>query len=206
MEMTRRHMFAAASAAAAMTFPHTALGGWEPASATPIPRSRSSIPASTGIACSTRRRAAGNRHALVRRAGLFRRRPLSDLERHPQQPASCAGTRPPARSASIASLPTTPTAMRRDRQGRLLTCEHDGAAGDAHRIRRHHHRAVPRSRASRSTRRTTSCCKSDGSIWFTDPPFGILSNYEGNARQPELPTNVYRIDPKTGKATSWRAI
>jgi len=38
-------------------------------------------------------------------------------------------------------------------------------------------------------------CRSDGSIWFTDPPFGILGYYEGHVATPELPTNVYRIDP-----------
>jgi gluconolactonase len=43
--------------------------------------------------------------------------------------------------------------------------------------------------------------KSDDSIWFTDPPFGILGNYEGHVATPELPTNVYRFDPKTGRAT-----
>ena len=42
-------------------------------------------------------------------------------------------------------------------------------------------------------------CKSDGSIWFTDPPFGILSYYEGHVAKVELPTNVYRWDPKTEK-------
>jgi gluconolactonase len=42
--------------------------------------------------------------------------------------------------------------------------------------------------------------KSDDSIWFTDPPFGILGNYEGHVATPELPTNVYRLD-KTGRAT-----
>jgi gluconolactonase len=36
--------------------------------------------------------------------------------------------------------------------------------------------------------------KSDNSVWFTDPSFGILSNYEGEMATPELPTNVYRID------------
>ena len=36
--------------------------------------------------------------------------------------------------------------------------------------------------------------KSDGSVWFTDPSFGILSNYEGDKAEPQLPTNVYRID------------
>ncbi|VTU23771.1 Gluconolactonase precursor [Variovorax sp. RA8] len=43
--------------------------------------------------------------------------------------------------------------------------------------------------------------KSDDSIWFTDPPFGILGHYEGHAAEPELPTNVYRVDGQTGKAT-----
>jgi gluconolactonase len=43
--------------------------------------------------------------------------------------------------------------------------------------------------------------KSDDSIWFTDPPFGILGNYEGHVATPELPTNVYRLDPRSGRAT-----
>ena len=43
--------------------------------------------------------------------------------------------------------------------------------------------------------------KSDGSIWFTDPRFGILSNYEGEIAEPELPMNVYRVDGKSGAVT-----
>jgi gluconolactonase len=43
--------------------------------------------------------------------------------------------------------------------------------------------------------------KSDDSIWFTDPPFGILGNYEGHVAAQELPQNVYRLDPKIGRAT-----
>ena len=39
-------------------------------------------------------------------------------------------------------------------------------------------------------------CKSDGSIWFTDPSFGILGWYEGAKAEPELPTNVYRSIPR----------
>ena len=39
--------------------------------------------------------------------------------------------------------------------------------------------------------------KSDGSIWFTDPPYGILSDYEGNKSESELGKNhVFRVDPK----------
>jgi gluconolactonase len=40
--------------------------------------------------------------------------------------------------------------------------------------------------------------KSDGSIWFTDPPFGLLGYYEGEKNEPELPANVYRVDGQTG--------
>ena len=43
--------------------------------------------------------------------------------------------------------------------------------------------------------------RSDDSVWFTDPPFGILSNYEGHVAPVELPTNVYRVDGRTGQAT-----
>lgn len=40
--------------------------------------------------------------------------------------------------------------------------------------------------------------KSDGSIWFTDPPYGILSDYEGHASDSELGRHyVFRFDPAT---------
>jgi gluconolactonase len=41
---------------------------------------------------------------------------------------------------------------------------------------------------------------SDGSVWFTDPGYGILSNYEGRRATLELPTAVYRLDPEGGVA------
>ena len=37
--------------------------------------------------------------------------------------------------------------------------------------------------------------KSDGTIWFTDPPFGILGYYEGHRAESELTPAVYRLDP-----------
>jgi gluconolactonase len=43
--------------------------------------------------------------------------------------------------------------------------------------------------------------KSDGAVWFTDPTFGLLGNYEGYKAEPEIEPNVYRLDPATGKAT-----
>src|SRR5438874_7657144 len=39
----------------------------------------------------------------------------------------------------------------------------------------------------------------DGGIWFTDPGYGSLMNYEGFKGELEIPEAVYRIDPKTGK-------
>lgn len=87
----------------------------------------------------------------------------------------------------------------RDRQGRLLTCEHD-----ARRVTRTEYDGTITVVADRyDGKRLNSpndiVCKSDGSIWFTDPPFGILGYYEGHVAQPELPTNVYRFDPQSGK-------
>ena len=43
--------------------------------------------------------------------------------------------------------------------------------------------------------------KSDGSIWFTDPPFGLLGYYEGHLAKQELPMNVYRVDGTSGEMT-----
>ena len=41
--------------------------------------------------------------------------------------------------------------------------------------------------------------KSDGTIWFTDPPYGILSEREGSVRESEIGANhVYRLDPDSG--------
>jgi gluconolactonase len=84
----------------------------------------------------------------------------------------------------------------RDRQGRLLTCEHGG---------RRVSRTDPDGRVttlvdSFEGKKLNSpndiVCKSDGSVWFTDPSFGILGNYEGSKAEPELPTNVYCWDGK----------
>jgi gluconolactonase len=87
----------------------------------------------------------------------------------------------------------------RDRQGRLLTCEHD-----TRRVTRTEHDGSITVIADRFDGKPLNSpndivCKSDGSIWFTDPPFGILGLYEGHMAKPELPTNVYRWDPKTSR-------
>jgi gluconolactonase len=87
----------------------------------------------------------------------------------------------------------------RDRQGRLLTCEHG-----TRRVSRTEYDGTITTVADRWEGKPLNSpndivCKSDGSIWFTDPPFGILGFYEGYIAKPELPTNVYRVDGKTGQ-------
>lgn len=42
--------------------------------------------------------------------------------------------------------------------------------------------------------------KSDGTIWFTDPPYGIISDYEGHKGERELGAcHVFRLDPQSGE-------
>jgi len=41
----------------------------------------------------------------------------------------------------------------------------------------------------------------DGSIWFTDPPYGIRGDYEGRKAESELPNSVYRVDSNSGSIT-----
>jgi gluconolactonase len=89
----------------------------------------------------------------------------------------------------------------RDRQGRLLTCEHD-----SRRVTRTEYDGSITVIADGYDGKPLNSpndvvCKSDGSIWFTDPPFGILGFYEGHIAKPELPTNVYRWDPDAKQLT-----
>ena len=86
----------------------------------------------------------------------------------------------------------------RDRAGRLVTCEH----GTRRVTRTEHDGSITvladRYQGKRLNSPNDVVVKSDGSIWFTDPSFGILGNYEGYKSQPELATNVYRVDPSSG--------
>src|SRR5215203_4916631 len=89
----------------------------------------------------------------------------------------------------------------RDREGRLVTCEHGGRRV----TRTEYDGAITVLMDSFEGKRLNSpndvVVKSDGSIWFTDPVFGILGNYEGYKAESEIGMNVYRIDGATGKST-----
>lgn len=90
-----------------------------------------------------------------------------------------------------------------DREGRVVACEHGGR-----RVSRLDHDGRWTTLADRfEGRRLNSpndvVVKSDGSIWFTDPTYGIDSDYEGHAAPAEIGAcHVYRIDPATGAVTA----
>jgi gluconolactonase len=88
----------------------------------------------------------------------------------------------------------------RDRQGRIVACEHRGRRV----IRHEYDGAITVIADSFGGKPLNSpndvVVKSDGSIWFTDPPFGIGGWYEGEKHTPQQPhTNVYRVDGGTGE-------
>src|SRR5476649_222463 len=80
----------------------------------------------------------------------------------------------------------------RDRQGRLVTCEHGGRRVSRTELDGSIVTLVDSFEGKRLNSPNDVVCKSDGSIWFTDPTFGILGWYEGGKAEPELPMNVYR--------------
>ncbi len=87
----------------------------------------------------------------------------------------------------------------RDREGRLVSCEHR-----TRRVTRTEHDGSITVLADSYQGKPLNApndvvVHSDGSIWFTDPGYGILHNYEGGLAELELPTNVYRLDPHSGQ-------
>ena len=86
----------------------------------------------------------------------------------------------------------------RDRQGRLVSCEHD-----SRRVTRTEHDGsitvlMDQFDGKRLNAPNDIVVKSNGSIWFTDPGYGVLMEYEGHRAEFELDTNVYRLDPESG--------
>jgi gluconolactonase len=89
-----------------------------------------------------------------------------------------------------------------DTEGRLVTCEQ----GNRRVTRTEHDGTITvladRFQGKRLNSPNDAAVKSDGSIWFSDPDFGIVSDYEGHRADSEIGAcNVYRIDPRTGEVT-----
>ncbi|HUZ65222.1 MAG TPA: SMP-30/gluconolactonase/LRE family protein [Acetobacteraceae bacterium] len=109
------------------------------------------------------------------------------VESAPGQPGEVSVFRQPANNTN---------GHTRDRQGRLVSCEHG-----ARRVTRTEHdgRITVLADAWQGRRLNSPndvVVKSDGSVWFTDPDYGIMTDYEGNRGQSEIGgCHVYRIDP-----------
>jgi gluconolactonase len=88
-----------------------------------------------------------------------------------------------------------------DIQGRLVTCEHG-----TRRVTRTEHDGTITTLADQfDGKRFNSpndvAVRSDGSIWFTDPPYGILTDYEGSVAELEMDgCHVYAVDPQSGES------
>lgn len=90
-----------------------------------------------------------------------------------------------------------------DQQGRLISCEHSGRA--ISRVEHDGTRTVLAShyQGKRLNSPNDVVVKSDGAVWFTDPTYGIDSEYEGYASESEIGGSyVYRIDLADGSVTA----
>lgn len=86
-----------------------------------------------------------------------------------------------------------------DYEGRQLSCEHGGR-----RVVRYEYNGTQtviadKFQGKRLNSPNDIVVHPDGSIWFTDPTYGITGNYEGFKADKELKEAVYRVDPKTGQ-------
>jgi gluconolactonase len=86
----------------------------------------------------------------------------------------------------------------RDRQGRLIACSHRGRCLYRTEYDGHVTTLVGRHAGKRLNSPNDVVVKSDGSIWFTDPLYGISNDYEGGRQGSEQPPAVYRLEPETG--------
>jgi gluconolactonase len=201
MTMTRRTMLAAAGAAAAMPGGAApAFAKWEPSGRYPDPAVQILDPSFTRYRLAL---------AAVERLGtgfrwsegpawfgdgrylLWSDIPNNRIMKWEEQTGRVSVFRQPSNFAN---------GNTRDRQGRLVSCEHD-----TRRVSRTEYDGTITTIIDKFDGKPLNSpndvvVKSDDSVWFTDPPFGILGFYEGHRATPELPTNVYRVD-KGGRAT-----
>jgi gluconolactonase len=86
----------------------------------------------------------------------------------------------------------------RDLDGRLIACSHRGRSVTRTELDGRITTLAERYQGKRLSSPNDVAVKSDGTIWFTDPHYGIQTDYEGGRAEPELPPTVYRLDPRSG--------
>ena len=199
MGVSRREFLAAGTAVAAASLAPPLLADWEPSPRYPDPRVRILDPSFARYRLAlakVERLATGFRWCEGPvwfgdgRFLLWSDIPNNKIMKWDEETGAVSPFRKPSNNAN---------GNTRDRQGRLVTCEHD-----KRRVTRTEHDGTITVVADAYDGKPLNSpndvvCKSDGSIWFTDPPFGVLGYYEGHAAKPELPTNLYRVDPETGR-------
>jgi len=87
----------------------------------------------------------------------------------------------------------------RDRQGRLISCSHRERCLFRTELDGQVTRLVDRHDGRRLNSPNDVRVKSDGTIWFTDPLYGIQTDYEGGRQVSEQPPAVYRFEPESGR-------
>ena len=86
-----------------------------------------------------------------------------------------------------------------DREGRLVSCEHQGRQVSRIEVDGSLTILASHYKGKRLNSPNDVIVKSDGSIWFTDPTYGIDGNYEGDKADSEIGESyVFRADPQTG--------
>ena len=86
----------------------------------------------------------------------------------------------------------------RDGQGRLIACSHHGRCITRTELDGRVPVLADRFEGRRLNSPNDVVVKSDGTIWFTDPPYGIQTDYEGGKQRSALPANVYCLRPDDG--------
>jgi len=87
----------------------------------------------------------------------------------------------------------------RDREGRLLTCSHRDRNVTRLELDGTSTVLAGHFDGKRLNSPNDIVCKSDGTIWFSDPIYGISTDYEGGKQQQESPPALYRLDPASGE-------
>lgn len=87
----------------------------------------------------------------------------------------------------------------RDREGRLIACSHRGRCLYRTEYDGTVTTLVERHAGKRLNSPNDVVVKSDGTIWFSDPVYGIANDYEGGRQHSEQPPALYRFDPRTNE-------